>query len=218
LLPDARDWSSASRLLSDGSVEVSWLPDREHPLELTAAYCFAAPNLLDFRVTVRPHRELRQFELFLAWYFAGFPASFVYADQGPKRIAKAGFMEARREAGDWQMFPRDDAAVRMIGDGRWNCPPNPVTWAMRPRLAAPLALRRDADRDLAAVVMAPRDDCFAVSMPFDTDDHRSVYLSLFGCDLKAGERKSARARTVIGKGISDQQAIGLFEEYQRNRK
>ena len=84
-----------------------------------------------------------------------------------------------------------------------------------PRLAAPLALRRDAKRGLTAVIMAPAGDCFAVSMPYGEDGHRSVYLSLFGRDLKAGETASARARMVIGKAISDQQAIELYEAYRK---
>jgi len=214
-LPDARDWSSRSKLLSDGALEVHWLPDGEHPLELKAVYRFAAPNVLDFHVTVKPNRALRKFELFLSSYFSGFPASLVYVRNRPRAGGKPGFMEAAKQAGDWQMFPRDDDAVRTIGDGRWNCQPNPVAWKIMPRLAAPLALRRDAQRGLAAVIMAPARDCFAVSTPYGEEGHRSVYLSLFGRDLKAGETASARARLVIGKAISDRQAIELYEAYRK---
>jgi len=214
-LPDARDWSSRSKLLSDGAVESHWLPDDKHPLELTAVYRLTAPNVLDFQATVKPQRELRKFELFLASYFAGFPASFVHAQDGPQAGGQPGFLEATQQAGDWQMFPRDDEAARMIVDGRWNYQPNPVAWKIRSRLAAPLALRRDAGRGLTAAIMAPVGDCFAVSMPYGEEGHRSLYLSLFGRDLKAGETASARARMVIGKAISDQQAIELYEVYRK---
>jgi hypothetical protein len=214
-LPDARDWPSGSKLLSDGAVEAHWQPDDAHPLELTAVYRFTAPNVLDFQATVKPQRALRKFELFLASYFAGFPASFVYVRNGSQPGGKHGFLEATQPAGDWQMFPRDDEAARVIGDGRWNYAPNPVAWKIRPQLAAPLALRRDAASGLTAAIMAPVRDCFAVSMPYGAEGHRSVYLSLFGRDLKAGETASARARMVIGKAISDQQAIELYEAYRK---
>jgi len=214
----AWDWPSRSQRLSDGAVEVLWLPDKVHPLELKAVYRFAAPNVLDFHATVKPQRQLREFELFLASYFAGFPASFVYVRHVPPTGEKPGFGEATKQAGDWQMFPRDEEAVRIASDGRWNHPPNPVAWKIMHRLAAPLALRRDAKSGLTAVLMAPEEDCFAVSTPYGEEGHRSVYLSLFGRDLKAGETASARARMVVGKAIADPQAVELYEAFRKEQK
>ena len=43
------------------------------------------------------------------------------------------------------MFPRDEDALRTIYDGRWDIPPNPVTWAFVRYLAAPIAVRRHAE-------------------------------------------------------------------------
>ena len=211
----AWDWASTSQWLRDGAVEVHWLPDAEHPLEITAVYRWTAPNVLDWQAAVKPQRDLRRFELFLASYFDGFPASFVYVQESPAAGGKPGFLEAVKSAGVWQAFPRDDEAVRTIADGRWKRPPNPVDWKIMPRLAGPLALRRDAGSGLAAVLMAPPGDCFAVSTPFGEEGHRSVYLALFGRDLKAGEAASARARLVIGRDISDRQAIALYQAYVR---
>jgi hypothetical protein len=103
----------------------------------------------------------------------------------------------------------------MIGDGRWQRPPHPVEWTIMPALAAPVAVRRDANSGLTAVVMAPAEDCFAVCTPYGEESHRSLYLSLFGRDFKAGETATARARLAIGRGLTDQQVIALFEEYRR---
>lgn len=209
----AWDWTSQSQLLSNGSVQSHWLPDTTHPLEMTAVYRWTAPNVLDFCVTVKPQGDVRHFELFLASYFDGFPASLVYVQQNPETGGKLGFLEARKSVAPWQTFPRDEEAVRIYADGRWKRPPNPVVWKMMPRLAAPVALRRDAKSGLTAVLMAPAEDCFAISTPFGEEGHRSVYLSLLGRDLKAGESATARARLVLGRAISDQQAIALYEEY-----
>jgi hypothetical protein len=211
--PAAWDWASEARLLPDGAVEVRWSPDADHPLEMTAVYRWSAPNTLDFTATVRPQQGLRKFELFLASYFDGFPASLVYVQENPQAAGKPAFMEAVKAVAVWQAFPRDDDAARIIADGRWKFPPNPVEWKIMPRLAAPLAVRRDAKTGLAAVLMAPPQDCFAVLTPFGEEDHRSLYLSLFGRDLKAGESATARARLVIGRDISDEQAIALYKAY-----
>ena len=61
-----------------------------------------------------------------------------------------------------------------------------------PRLAKPLALRRDAATGLVGLVMAPRDDCFAISTPYGSDGHRSLYLSLLGRDIFKGQQATAR--------------------------
>jgi hypothetical protein len=212
-MPDGRDWRNQSRLLSTGAVEVHWMPDKEHPFDIKAEYRIAAPDTLDFSAAVTATRELRHFELFLSSYFFGFPQSFVYVQHLPSVGEKAGFMEAVKQGGVWQMFPRDERSVQIIGDGRWNHPPNPVAWKIMPRLAAPLALRRDPQSGLTAVMMGPKDECFAVSTPQGEDGHRSLYLSLFGRDLKAGETASAHGRLVIGKAISDGKAVELYQAY-----
>jgi hypothetical protein len=211
----AWDWASEARLLPDGAVEVCWTADAEHPLDMTAVYRWSAPNTLDFTATVQPKQDLRKFELFLASYFAGFPASLVYVQENPAAGGKPGFMEAVKATAVWQAFPRDDEAPKIITDGRWTRPPNPVDWKIMPRLAAPLAVRRDAKTGLAAVLMARPEDCFAISTPYGEEGHRSLYLALFGRDLKAGEAATARARLVIGRDVSDEQAIALYRAYTK---
>ncbi len=65
--------------------------------------------------------------------------------------------------------------------------------------------------------MAPADDCFAVSTPCDEDPHCSLYLSLLGRDLKAGQSATARARLIVARDISDQRAIALYETYVKEK-
>jgi hypothetical protein len=84
-----------------------------------------------------------------------------------------------------------------------------------PPLAGALAVRRDAQSGLAALIMAPPDDCFAIATPYGEEGHRSIYLSLLGRDLKAGQTATARSRLVIGRNISDDQAIVIYQEYAK---
>ena len=211
----AWDWASQARLLENRAVEVHWKADREHPLEMTAEYRLAAADTIDLKLALKPQQDLRGFELFLASYFQGFERTFAYVrsaapkDSGGKPL----LVEATRTDGYWQVFPRDDTAKRLYSDGRWKRPPHPVEWVVRQPLAAPLAVRRDTASGLAAALMAPAGDCFALAMPFGEESHRSVYLSLFGRDIKAGETAIARARLVVRRGLSDEKAVQLYREF-----
>jgi hypothetical protein len=213
----AWDWASQAQLLPNGGVEMKWAADKDHPLDMTLVYRISGRTVLDVAATIKPRQDLRRFELFLASYFQGFPATFAYVRECAAAGGKPGFLEATKAAGDWQMFLRDDEAAQIIGDGRWKRAPNPVDWKIMPRLAAPVALRRDAKSGLAAVLMTPPDDCFAISMPYGEEGHRSVYLSLFGRDVKAGESATARARLVFRRELSDQQAVELYENYAKKQ-
>jgi hypothetical protein len=214
----AWDWPSRSRLAAGGAVEATWSADKEHPFQMTARYRWKAANVLDLTTRVTARRDLRRLEVFLASYFRGFPVSLVYVKGCPESGGRAALVPVVLSHGAWQMFPRDAEALKTIGDGRWTRPPNPVPWAIRPALAAPLAVRRDAATGLAALVMAPAEDCFAVATPYGEEGHRSLYLSLFGRDLRYGETATARARLVIGRGISDAQAIALYRAYSQETR
>lgn len=205
----AWDWSSEAKLLGNGAVEVRWTADAAHPFDMTAVYRWSAPNALDLTTRVTARKGLKRFEVFLASYFDGFPATIVYAGDPP------AFVSAVKDAGKWHMFPRDEAAVAMIQDGRWKHPPSPVEWSIRPKLAAPLAIRRDAERKLAAVLMTRPQDAFAVACPQDEEGHRSLYFSLFGRDLGRGESAETRSRLVIGSDITDENAVELYEAFRK---
>ncbi len=209
----AWDWASAAKLLPDGAVESSWAADQAHPFDLKAVYHWAAPGTLDVTTSLTAKKALSRMEVFLASYFVGFAQSLVYVKACPETGGKPGFLEAKKAAAVWQMFPRDDDAVKLITDGRWKRPPSPVDWKVMPPLAGPMGMRRNAKAGLTALVMAPPGDCFAVATPYGDEGHGSLYLSLFGRDIKAGETATARSRLVIGREITDEKAIALYDGY-----
>jgi hypothetical protein len=93
--------------------------------------------------------------------------------------------------------------------------PNPVNWTLMPRFAQPLGLRRAPALGITALLMSAPEDCFALATPQETEGHRSLYLSLFGRDLKSGETVRARSRLVIGTGLTDQRALDLYQEFRQ---
>jgi len=208
----AWDWPSDARLHPDGSVEVHWPAAEDHPFELRAVYRWAAPATLDLETSVLANTNLARFESFLASYFAaGFTNSHVLVrSNGQPCLATAD-----KSCGIWQAFPRDDQGVAIIQDGRWKFPPSPVDWVIRSRLANPLGVRRCPSNHLQAVLMSPPRDCFAVLTPFEAEGHRSMYLSLFGLDLKPGEIARARARLVIGTDLEGEALNKLLSAYLR---
>ena len=211
----AWDWPSEATLRGDGGVEVRWPSTEERPFELRAVYHWVAPNSLDLETIVQAKTRLVKFESFLASYFAEcFTNSCVYVRSNSQHWLEA----ADRNSGVWQAFPRDDQAVSIIQDGRWKLPPNPVDWVIRPRLAQPLGIRRSPANDLRAVLMSPPSDCFAILTPFEAEPHRSMYLSLFGKDLKAGEIAKAKARLVIGTNLTNETIDRLYAAYLRQRR
>ena len=219
----ARDWPSEPRVLPDGSVEVRFPPGEEHPMEMTAVYRLVSADTIDLEITVTPQQEMPAFEVFLSAYFSdGFDAS-VYLR--PNRFAKkdpAAFVSIDHNPlidGNYLMFPRDREASLKILDGRWEVPPSPVDWCITRFMAAPLALRRNVEKDLAVLMMAPPEDCFAVATPYNQDppdrvaNHRSLYLCLFGQDVAAEETVRVRSRMIVAAGLSDEDAVKRYEEY-----
>ena len=202
---------SEARLLSPNTLEVTWAPAEDRPFTLTGRYIWTAPGILDLETGVEAHETLPDFEVFLAAYFAeGFPAGAVYSN--PDNGLPA-FITAEHAGGVWQVFPKDDAASRLVHDGRWAIPPNPVDWQTTAQFAAPLAYRRNPKTGLAAIVMAPPEDCFAVFTPQRGEGHRSLYLSLFGRTIPEGETARARARFAAGAGLEDEDIVEMYRDY-----
>ena len=90
-----------------------------------------------------------------------------------------------------------------------------MEWSIRPKLAAPLAIRRDAERKLAAVLMTRPRDAYAIACPQDEEGHRSLYFSLLGRDLKNGESVEAKSRLMICGGVTDEKALELYKKFAK---
>ena len=213
----AWDWPSTAKLRADGAVEVQWPAADDRPFAMSAVYRWRDARTLDLDTIVTAAQALPNFEVFLASYLhGGFTNSLVFSHSDPARGGKAGFVSAARSSGDWQMFPRDGAAVSLITDGRWSLEPHPVEWRIQPPFGKALGVRRDPRSGITAVLMAPSADCFAVATPYETEGHYSLYLSLFGREVKAGETVRARARLVIATGLSNERITELYETYLKN--
>ena len=218
----ARDWTTVHHLNPDGSLRVRWPAAPEHPLEITAMFRWTAPDTLDLETTVQPERDMPQFELFLSSYFTASFRALIYVKPNLFARGEPAFIPAEVNPmvdGSYLIFPRDREAILRIFDRRWELPPDPVQWSVTRWLGAPLAMRRDERSGITTLLMAPPQDCFAVAMPYNKTPpdgvagHQSLYLSLFGQDISAGQTARARTRLVVGKDISDARAVDLYSQY-----
>jgi hypothetical protein len=213
----AWDRPSTSKLLPDGAVQITWPKGTDRPFEMVAIYRWRTSSTLDLETIVKPRKDLSKFEVFLASYFhETFPSPYVYVAENPHAQGKPGFLMAKKSFGDWQMFPRNQKVLQVIHDGRWQKEPNPVKWTIMPQMGMPIALRRSTKTDLTVALMAPLDDCFAIATPYQGESHYSLYLSLFGCDVKAGQAAKARLRLVVTTDISDKEILNLYQRYMKD--
>ncbi len=218
----ARDWPTTNRILADGALEVHWPSGPEHPLEMTAIYRWSDPRTLDLETQVKPLQDMPDFEVFLSSYFAEGFKGLVYVKPNFFAGGNASFLPADVNPlvdGTYLMFPRDQESIRKIFDGRWDLPPNPVQWSITRWLAGPVGMRRNSAQGITALIMAPPTDCFAVSLPYNKTPpdgvagHQSLYLSLFGGDVAAGQIVKARSRLVVAQDLSDVQAGELYQRF-----
>jgi len=213
----AWNWPGTSKLLPDGAVQVTWPEADDRPFEMVAIYRFRDSSTLDVETIVKAGKDLSKFEVFLASYFhEAFPLPQVYVAASPEAEGKPAFLTAKKSFGNWQMFPRNEDVLSIIRDGRWKKEPNPVDWKIMPPMAKPIALRRGLKAVPTAILMAPPDDCFAISTPYEGEGHYSTYFSLFGRDIEAGQTARARLRLVVIDAVSNREILKLYEKYMKD--
>lgn len=209
----AWNWPSTARLLPDGAVAVTFPAQEGRPFTMGSVYRWHDPQTLDLETTVSAEKDLSNFEVFLSSYFhETLTTPQVYVQ--PEAQKPPTFLVAEKTAGDWQMFLRQPEALTLVRDGRWRQPPNPVDWIIPAPLAQPICLRRGPDLKSTVILMAPKQDCYAISMPYRGESHYSLYLSLFGHDIKAGQTVTARSRFIVTGTVSDREVLALFDTYQ----
>lgn len=210
----AWDWPSTARLTPDGAVEIRWAAADRRPFAMQAFYKWQDAKTLDLETVVEANADLAGFESFVASYFSE-PFVSCAVLGGVVRSGsslRTTLLPAEPQHGAWQMFPRDQDAVALILDGRWKLEPHPVDWTFR-RFTPPAGVRRDPSDGLSVTLMSLRADCFAVSSPHEAEGHRSLYFSLFGRNLKAGERAAARMRLVVTPSATASAIAGWHAAY-----
>ncbi len=217
-----RDRPRSAHLRPDGAVEIIWPADPKSPAEVTALFRWSAADVLDLETLVRPQNNLADFEVFVSSYFNKNFRSFVYTSPTLHVRGKPAFLACDVNpfvAGTYLAFPRDRHAAAIMYDGRWDFPPHPVHLSTGRYFAAPVALKRDPSSGLTVAIMSRPRDCFMILTPYNMEPpdgiagHYSLYQSLFGYEVKAGQTARALLRLVVGKNLSDAEVLRRYEAF-----
>lgn len=210
------EWPRTGKLLDDGGAELQWAAADDRPFDLKATYRWKAADTLDLTLAFTPQCDLAKFELFVGSYFKNFTKARAYVkDAGD---GKAGFIESPKDNGDWHCYPKNDEVLAIIKDGRWKHPPYPLSWTIRPPLAAPLGMKQQPETGVTVLIMAPPEDCFGLFTPEQKNPLGSFYFTLWGKDVAKGQTLTSRPRLVFGKNITDEQAVAKYQEYLKDLK
>jgi hypothetical protein len=222
---DIRDREPQVALGADG-LTMRHPADPRNPFDLSALYSWQA-GTLDIRYTLTTQAEMRGFEIGIASYLAaGFRGyvsrqSNVWGEDAPRIVP----VDVNPMTDVYALFPRSEAELKTIFDGRWDLPPYPVRYAVPGYFALPLAYRQQAASGVAALGMADPRECHAICLPVNNPPevpdpahgYQAVYFYFFGRDLREGETVTWRLRWVIGQDLTDEEIRAQWEAFAAQR-
>jgi hypothetical protein len=210
-LTELREEKPLVKAEKDG-VTLTWLPTIRRQANVTVRFTFREPNIIDMDMSVETLANYPGFEILLSAYLApGFVSGAYVATEefGPVVPEQIRITDQPMIHGVWPFFPRNEAGANLLTDGRHQKGRWYWRMAVGRRYGMPMAFFNKGEVDV--LVMGRPEDVYAVGVTYDGDPetdniaaHRSLYLSMFGEDLVAGEGRRTQMRMVIGKFGSDQ--------------
>jgi hypothetical protein len=191
-------------------ITMTWMPTIRRQAKIKVNWTFKEPNIIDMDMWVEPLANYPAFEILLSAYMAsGFDSGAYVASKefGPIETEQIRLIDQPMIHGLYPFFPRDEAGANILTDGRHQKGRWYWRMAVGRRYGMPLAFSSKDGVD--AILMGRPDDVYAVGATYKGDktdsvaDHRALYLSLFGEDLKAGDGRRTQMRMVIGEFGSD---------------
>ena len=206
-------------------VTLTYLPTIRRQAKVTIRFTFREPNIIDMDMSVETLAHYPGFEILLSSYHApGFVSGAYVAKQefGPVEPEQIRIADQPMIRGVWPFFPRDEAGANLLTDGRHQKGRWYWRMAIGRRYGLPMAFFSKDGVD--AILMGRPEDVYAVGATYsgdaDTDSivaHRSLYLSLFGEDLAAGEGRRTQMRMIIDDFGSDpEKHAALYESFLKD--
>ncbi len=205
-----------------GTFTLKYQPTDEWKVAISDTYSIFKDDRIEVKMELRFEEDYKNFEVFVASYFA--PGFQVFLP-----LAK-GWVTPEMEGTEQHFFPRDASARVMIDDGRWNWlaarkyPPvgHDETYAMplmvsvfrgtTPPNASPLRPEEVGAKEghWAWIQMTRPEDCLALSPNVFAPAHD---FSLLGADVRKGETRTVRARLLWKKLKNLDEIKPLYENF-----
>jgi len=202
-LVQARDHPHSGRV-EDDRVITTWPANEANPARIELVYEISGDNTIDLTATCAVEQAMQRYELYFSHYFAGAFRPYLYLKSpGYPRINEPvlfapqvnGFVE-----GYYLAYPRDNAALFTLFDGRWHGD-HPVPFCVGREFWRPIGIYAAGLERKAVVVTGRQSECFCLYSTYDTPDgrdnilhHNSLYFGMFNEDLAAGETRTAHLR------------------------
>ena len=218
---DVRDRQPKVELVPEGA-RMTHSADSQNPFDLVAVYSWQ-DGVLEIHYTLTTQAEMRGFEIGIASYLAAGFRAFVsrqsnnWSEDAPRIVP----VDVNPMTDVYALFPRGEAEMRTIFDGRWDLPPYPVRYTVPGYFALPLAYRRHATSGVTALGMADPKECYAICIPVNNpadvpdpaNGYQAIYFYFFGRDLRLGETVGWRLRWVIGKDLGETEIQEHWESF-----
>lgn len=219
---DVRERDGRVEQVSEG-IRITHARNAENPFDLTSVYSWSH-DTLEVRYTLAIHAEMQGFELGIASYLAaGFRAfvprqSNVWGEKDYKIVP----VDVNPMTDVYAVFPRSEADVKTIFDGRLDLPPYPIRFTVPAFYAFPWAYRRHVRTGVMALGMADPKECYSMCIPVNNppedpdpaNGYQGVYFYLFGRDVHPGETLKTRVRWVIGQDMPESEILARWNEFQ----
>jgi len=225
-LTELREEKPLIKAEKDG-VTLTWLPTIRRQANVTVRFTFREPNIIDMDMSVETLTNYPGFEILLSAYLApGFVSGAYVAKEefGPVVPEQIRISDQPMIHGVWPFFPRNEAGANLLTDGRHQKGRWYWRMAVGRRYGMPMAFFNKGEVDV--LVMGRPEDVYAVGVTYkgdpETDNiaaHRSLYLSMFGEDLVAGEGRRTQMRMIIGKfGSGQNKHASLYQAFLNDVK
>ena len=205
----------------DDGITMIFSPSIRLQAKIKVKFTFKEPNIIDMDLWVETLTNYPKFEILLSAYLApGFESGVYVAEKefGPNVAEQIRLTDQAMIHGIWPFFPRDEAGANLLTDGRHQKGRWFWRMAIGRRYGMPLAFFSNDGVD--AILMGKPEDVYAVGATYKGDasdnvaDHRSIYLSLFGEDLKAGEGRHTQMRMIVGNyGSNPEKHQELYQTF-----
>ena len=218
--------TEAQLIPEDDGLTMIFPPSIRLQAKIKVKFTFKEPNIIDMDLWVETLTNYPKFEILLSAYLApGFESGVYVAKKefGPIESEQIRLTDQPMIHGIWPFFPRDEAGVHLLTDGRHQKGRWFWRMAIGRRYGMPLAFFSNDGVD--AILMGKPEDVYAVGATYKGDandnvaDHRSLYLSLFGEDFKAGEGRHTQMRMIVGEyGSSPEKHEELYQTFINEMK
>lgn len=174
---------------------------RDWPVRSELNYTFAHYPAIDARLDFTFSGKLEQFEVYFTSYFA----------QQYERSIRVDGKWLRPEIGTSEqlLIPRDDRVAARYADGRWDFLKGRTRLADY-RFDLPIIVSREDATGWAVVQMIEPGQCTHLAPNRFAVGHNFI---IGGWDVKDGDKRSARIRLIVARGITDTEVEKAWQTF-----